>query len=317
MDLSTEHLIHRVLSGDARAIARVITLIENRAARAGQLVSQLFFYTGRAHIVGVTGSPGAGKSTLVNELARVWVAERKKVAVLAIDPSSPFSGGAILGDRIRMMRAEQEKGVYIRSMATRGALGGTSRATLEAVHVLDAAGFDIIIVETVGVGQAEVDIVRIADTSVVVLVPGMGDGVQTIKAGILEIGDLFVINKSDREGADTLQRDLRVMLSLGDDDGQVPGAWKPEIIQTTATKGEGVEELVKAIHKHEDWYIDSPEGEERKIKLLEEAILKLATEALADKVLRKKDLLRKLAEKCLNKEIDPAAAVRKLLSQSN
>ena len=206
MNFSNAQLIELVPQRDLRAVARLITLIENQTPRAREVQAALFKKSGKAHVIGVTGSPGAGKSTLVDQLAAGWRAQGKSVAILAIDPTSPFSGGAILGDRIRMIKAAEQQDVFIRSMATRGKLGGLARATLDAVYVLDAAGFDIILVETVGVGQAEVDIVKLADTCLVVLVPGMGDSVQAIKAGILEIADTFVINKADRDGADICKK---------------------------------------------------------------------------------------------------------------
>jgi len=237
-------LAQRVRAGDVRAIARAISLIEDDEPAAPALVRELFPSTGRAYLVGVTGPPGAGKSTLVD---RISVALRKRgqtVGIIAVDPTSPYSGGAILGDRVRMQAQAGDAGVFIRSMATRGHLGGLSRATHEAAYVLDAAGKDWVVIETVGVGQDEVDIVRTADISIVVLVPGTGDEVQALKAGIMEIADIFVVNKTDREGADRLAAAIEAMLTLGDADA---GAWRPPILRTRATTGLGVAELLEAV----------------------------------------------------------------------
>ncbi len=209
-----QNLVERVTSGDARALARAITLVENRAPESSELLKALFPRTGQAKVVGLTGSPGAGKSTLVDHLAREYRKQQKTVGIIAVDPTSPYSGGAILGDRIRMGSHFADPGIYIRSMATRGSLGGLARTTADVTSVLDASGRDVILIETVGVGQDEVDIVRLAEVTVVILVPGMGDDVQTIKAGIMEIADIFVINKSDREGAERVEREIRAMQSL-------------------------------------------------------------------------------------------------------
>ena len=308
---SNQELIDLVSRGDQRAVARLITLAENRVPRVREVQAALFKRGGKAQVIGVTGSPGAGKSTLVDQLAATWKARGKKVAIVAVDPTSPFSGGAILGDRIRMTKASEESGIFIRSMATRGKLGGLSRATLDAVQILDAAGFDLIFVETVGVGQAEVDIVRLADTCLVVLVPGMGDSVQAFKAGILEIADAFVINKSDREGADILQKDLRILMSLGD---YAPGDWQPPIVRSVATTGEGVGELADAIGKHLEWLRQSPAGKSRKIGTIRETIVKIATEVMIEKVMELDPVkLDQLVERCYLRELDPYSVVDELL----
>jgi LAO/AO transport system kinase len=242
----TESLAGRVLAGDPRALARAMSLIEDGAPAAAGLVRDLFPHTGRAYLVGVTGPPGAGKSTLVDQLVRVLRAAGRTVGVVAVDPTSPFTGGAILGDRVRMQQHAGDSGVFIRSMATRGQLGGLARATSEVALVLDAAGRDVIVIETVGVGQDEVDIVRTADVSVVVLVPGTGDEVQALKAGIMEIADVFVVNKADREGADRTCAAVETALSLQ----ELPaGAWRPPVLRTEATAGRGVAELVEAIDR--------------------------------------------------------------------
>jgi LAO/AO transport system kinase len=237
-------LAQRVRAGDVRAIARAISLVEDDEPGAAALVRELFPSTGRAYLVGVTGPPGAGKSTLVDRISVELRKRDQTVGIIAIDPTSPYSGGAILGDRVRMQAQAGDDGVFIRSMATRGHLGGLSRATHEAAYVLDAAGKDWVIIETVGVGQDEVDIVRTADISIVVLVPGTGDEVQALKAGIMEIADIFVVNKADREGADRLAASIEAMLALGDADA---GAWRPPILRTRATTGLGVAELLEAV----------------------------------------------------------------------
>jgi LAO/AO transport system kinase len=236
-------LAERVLAGDARAIARAISLVEDEAPDAAALVREIFARTGRAYLVGITGAPGAGKSTLVDRLAAAYRAS-VSVGILAVDPTSPFSGGAVLGDRLRMQAHAGDDGVFIRSMATRGHLGGLARATADAALVLDAAGKDVVLIETVGVGQAEVDIVRTADCSIVLLVPGMGDEVQALKAGIMEIADIFVVNKADHDGADRLVSAIESNLSL---QTFAPGQWRPPILKTVATTGAGVKELVEAI----------------------------------------------------------------------
>src|SRR6202166_3870941 len=238
MTVAVDDWAAKVRAGDVRAISRAITAIENHSAEAEELLRQLFPYTGKAYLTGVTGAPGTGKSTLVDRLAAYHRKRNDRVGVIAVDPTSPYSGGAILGDRIRMQRHASDSGIFIRSMATRGCLGGLARATGDVALILDASGKQHVLVETVGVGQDEVDIVRLADCTLVLLVPGMGDDVQNMKAGLMEIADIFVLNKSDREGVDHLEAQLQAMLELAPErDG-----WKPTIIRTVATENKGVDE---------------------------------------------------------------------------
>lgn len=244
-----EKWAEEVRGGDPRALARAISAVENREAGAQALLKILFPHTGKARVIGLTGAPGSGKSTLVDQLARHYRAQGQTVGIIAVDPTSPYSGGAILGDRIRMQEHFADPGIYIRSMATRGSLGGLARATADVATVLDASGRDIILIETVGVGQDEVDIVRLADVTAVVLVPGMGDDVQSIKAGIMEIADIFVINKSDREGAERVEREIRALQSLAErQDG-----WTPPVVKTVASAGAGIAEFAEMIAAFEDY----------------------------------------------------------------
>ena len=243
----TKETIDLLRSGNQRALARVISTVENHGPGWIDLLKEVFPHTGRALTLGITGSPGAGKSTLVDQLARLYRKDNKKIGIIAVDPTSPYTGGAILGDRIRMQQHFSDPGIYIRSMATRGSLGGLARATSDVALVLDAAGRDVVMIETVGVGQDEVDIVRVADITVVILVPGMGDDVQTIKAGIMEIADVFVINKSDHEGAERVEREIRALQSLAVRADQ----WTPPIVKTVATEGQGISELLAQIGNYE------------------------------------------------------------------
>ncbi len=249
-------LVARAREGDARSVARLISLVEDGSPELPAVAAALAPYAGRAQVVGLTGSPGVGKSTTTNELVRALRAAGHRVGVLAVDPSSPFTGGSILGDRIRMQEHTLDPGVYIRSMSSRGQLGGLAAATPQAVRVLEGAGCDVILVETVGVGQAEVEIASLADTTLVLLAPGMGDAIQAVKAGILEIADIFVVNKADRPGADATYRDIQGMLALGE---RVPGEWRPQVLRAVAVKNEGIAEVVAAIDKHRGWLESSGE----------------------------------------------------------
>ena len=247
MDLDIQAWIDQLRSGDVRALARAISIVENRAPGWSELLKALFQHSGKARVLGLTGPPGAGKSTLVDQLARFYRKHNRSVGIIAVDPTSPYTGGAILGDRIRMQEHFSDPGIYIRSMATRGSLGGLARTTADVTTVLDASGRDLIMIETVGVGQDEVDIVRLADVTILILVPGMGDDVQTIKAGIMEIADIFVINKSDRDGAESVEREILSLQSLA----MRHDGWTPPIVKTVASQGVGIEELGSAIADYE------------------------------------------------------------------
>ena len=305
--------IEKLLKGDTRAVARAISRAENGGVQAAEIMKAVYPHTGKALIVGITGSPGAGKSSLVDKLALFYKNKGERVGIVAVDPSSPFSGGAILGDRIRMATLGLDKNVFIRSMATRGNLGGLSRATVDAVAILDAAGFDKIIVETVGVGQDEVEIVKTADVSVVVLVPGMGDDIQAIKAGIMEIGDVFVINKADREGVLRTEKELEALLSLA----HRPDFWNPLVIKTVATESKGIEDLSKAIESYNEFQ-KTGENTERRTAIARWRLLELLREKLLADVLNENgtsEKLENLALEVAEKKRDPYSAVEEILKQ--
>ncbi|MGI8545066.1 MAG: methylmalonyl Co-A mutase-associated GTPase MeaB [Aridibacter sp.] len=310
--MKIEELKEKLFRGEPRAIARAITKAEDGASDAAELMKAVFPKTGNAMIIGITGSPGAGKSSLVDKLALHYREKDEKIGIVAVDPSSPFSGGAILGDRIRMQTLGLDPNVFIRSMATRGKLGGLARATVDAVAILDAAGFDKVIVETVGVGQDEVEIVKTADVSVVVLVPGMGDDIQAIKAGIMEIGDVFVINKADREGVIRTEKELESLLSLA----HRHDFWEPPIVKTVATENKGIEDLAEAIKSYKDFLETGEKSLERKIEIAKWRLLELLQERLLRDILSKNGTSEKLEDFALEvaeKKRDPYSAVEELL----
>jgi LAO/AO transport system kinase len=304
--------IERILAGDARAVARAISKVEDGTQGAAALMKSVFPHAGKGLVVGVTGSPGAGKSSLVDRLAGLYRARGERVGIVCVDPSSPFSGGAILGDRIRMQTLGLDAGVFIRSMATRGALGGLSRATVDAVAILDAAGYAKVIVETVGVGQDEVEIVKTADVSVVVLVPGMGDDVQAIKAGIMEIGDVFVINKADRDGVLRTEKELEAMLSLA----ARPDGWEPPIVKTVATENRGTEELAAAVEGYREFQRGAEASLARRTSIARWRLLELLRERLLERALAGDGAgarLERLAAEVAAKQRDPYTAVEELI----
>ncbi len=308
-------LVDRIAAGDTRAVARAISKVEDVSRDAAQLMKSVFPLTGRGLIIGITGAPGAGKSSLVDKLALLYRKQGERVGIVAVDPSSPFSGGAILGDRIRMQTLGLDSGVFIRSMATRGNLGGLARTTVDAVSILDAAGYGKIIIETVGVGQDEVEIVKAADISVVVLVPGMGDDIQAIKAGIMEIGDIFVINKADREGVYATEKELEALLSLAMRDD----LWEPPIVKTVATESKGIQELAAAIERYREFHRHAAAGDGRRRAIARWRILELLRERLVARTLETNsasEMLDRLAGEVASRQRDPYSAVDELIKSS-
>ncbi|HWC17489.1 MAG TPA: methylmalonyl Co-A mutase-associated GTPase MeaB [Terriglobales bacterium] len=311
---SLDAFVERVRSGDVRALARAITEIENNSAQAIRLMQALFPHSGNATVIGLTGSPGAGKSTLVDQLAREYRKAEKTIGIIAVDPTSPYTGGAILADRIRMQAHHADTGIYIRSMATRGFLGGLAPATADVAMLLDAAGNDIVLVETVGVGQDEIDIVRLADVTVVILVPGMGDDVQTIKAGIMEIADIFVVNKSDREGADRVEREIRAMQTLairGDD-------WMPPIIKTVATDGRGITELAQTVASYRQYLEGKDLMLRKRVGNWRERLVEMLRKALLDRLMHERLAsahLNQYAREIAEHHRDPYSLVEELVSR--
>src|SRR3954471_7171492 len=314
MAATVEELVDRARAGDARAVARLVTLIENASPVLREVMAGLVPHAGHAAVVGITGSPGVGKSTSTAALVASYRARGCRVGVLAVDPSSPFSGGALLGDRVRMQDHANDPGVYIRSMASRGHLGGLSWTTPQAVRVLDAAGCDVVLVETVGVGQAEVEIASLADTTLVLVAPGMGDSIQAAKAGILEIADVFVVNKADRDGADAAARDLRHMLSTGE--RRTAGDWQPPIVKTVASKGEGLDDVLAAIDKHRAWLLESGRLDAKRRLRAADEIEAIAVTALRERMgdLRGGSVLDELAARVVAGEVAPAGPADELVA---
>src|ERR1700677_4985843 len=315
MTTYVDNWAEQVRAGDVRAISRAVSAIENREREAEEILRQLFPYTGHAYRVGITGAPGTGKSTLVDRLASHYRADKKTVGIIAVDPSSPFTGGAILGDRVRMQGHATDSGIFIRSMATRGFLGGLAQATRDTALLMDAAGKQMILIETVGVGQGEIEIVRLADCTIVVLMPGMGDDVQSLKAGLMEIGDIFVLNKCDREGADRFEQQLKGILQL------VPEreGWKPPVGRTIATDHKGVDALAAEIARFRKHFENAQERHAREVGHWKEWILQLLQARLMERVvgdqLGEKELNR-LAEQVAARKMDPYGAVNDILAKA-
>ena len=301
-------LVDAARAGAPRAVARLISLVEDAHPALREVMAALAPHTGHAHIIGITGSPGVGKSTLTNALVAILRARGNRVGILAVDPSSPFSGGALLGDRIRMQDHALDPDVYIRSMASRGHLGGLSWTTPQALRVLDAAGCEVVLVETVGVGQSEVEVAGLADTTLVLLAPGMGDGIQAAKAGILEIGDVFVVNKADRDGADATVRDIRHMISLGD--RSEPNLWRSPVLKAVAARGDGVAEVMAAIDDHFAWMEASGTLRDRRVRRAVDEIEAIAIRALRIRIgdLRHGNRVDELAAQVVDGSSDPYAA---------
>jgi LAO/AO transport system ATPase len=311
-------LVERARAGEARSVARLISLVEDASPVLREVAAALAPHTGSAQVIGLTGSPGVGKSTSTTALVRALRAAGKRVGVLAVDPSSPFSGGALLGDRVRMQDHAGDSGVFIRSMASRGHLGGLSWATPQALRVLDAAGCDVVLIETVGVGQSELEIASLADTTLVLVAPGMGDGIQAAKAGILEVADVFVVNKADRDGADQTVRDLRYMLSLGGRHSE-PGSWRPPICRTVAARDtdNGVDDVLAKIDEHRQWLDSSGEGHRRRSERAAREIEAIALATLRGRMgdVRGSAALGALAERVVAGDTDPYRAADELLDR--
>ena len=313
--LAVDRWAEQVRAGNVRAVSRAITAIENHAPQAEELLRMLFPQTGQAYLTGVTGAPGTGKSTLVDRLAAFHRKNHEQVGVIAVDPTSPYSGGAILGDRIRMQGHAGDSGIFIRSMATRGFLGGLARATAEVALLLDAAGKKHVLIETVGVGQDEIDIVRLADCVLVVMVPGLGDDIQNLKAGLMEIGHIFVLNKADREGADRLEQQLLAMLSL-----VMPrDGWHPPVVRTVATENKGIEELALAVQKFQKHFESSGERKRKRLEHWKNRLVELLESRLMERALGGaggEARLTELAEEVAGRKKDPFTAVNEILKRS-
>ena len=310
--VAVSDLVEQARAGRARAVGRLISLVEDESPALREVMAALAPHAGRAHVIGITGAPGVGKSTSTSALVTALRASGKRVAVLAVDPSSPYSGGALLGDRIRMTDHATDPEVFIRSMASRGHLGGLAWSTPQALRVLDAAGFDVVVVETVGVGQSEVEVARAADTTLVLLAPGMGDGIQAAKAGILEIGDVYAVNKADREGAATVRRDLRNMLSLAE---RPEGSWRPPVLLMSAKLGEGVPEVVAKLDEHHEWASSTGALHRRRVRRARDEVEAIAVTALRRRWtgVSERTELDEVAERVVAGELDPYAAADRLL----
>jgi len=307
-----EQLVNEVLKGDRRSIARAITLVENNSPEAQEVISSLYPHTGKTYIIGVTGPTGSGKSTLIEKLAKELRRKGKTVGIVCVDPTSPFTGGAFLGDRVRMQELSVDEGVFIRSMATRGNPGGLARATKDAVRILDASGKDVVIVEAVGAGQSEVDIIKVAHTILVVLPPGLGDEIQAIKAGIMEIGDIFVANKADRENADKTVTDIEAMLDMTPEKDE----WRPPVIKTVAITGEGITELLNKIDQHKE-YLETGALELRRKQRVEAELVEAIKQRVTESVLRElkeRGKFDDLIHKILTREMDPYSAADMVLA---
>ena len=308
--MKTEYIIDKLKTGDVRAVARLLTLIENEEESAETILKEIWKFTGNSYIIGITGPPGAGKSTIVDLLAKIALDKGHKVGVLAVDPTSPFSGGAVLGDRLRMNSAQQS-GIFIRSVASRGHLGGLAATTRFMINAIEMLGNDITLVETVGAGQGDVEIVQIADTTIVVEVPGLGDEVQAQKAGILEIGDILVVNKGDRPGSDRLAKELRMMLSLGE-----KKEWESPIVTTTATNGDGLELLWEKINEHKN-YLGNNKREKMRLRRINYELENQVSQKLFTKKMVQigENEIQKMSKKVLERDIDPLTAVEKILKE--
>jgi LAO/AO transport system kinase len=310
-----QEIARGVLAGDRRSIARAITTIENNGPKAQELIASIFPHTGNAHVIGLTGSPGSGKSTLIDKIIREYRRKDKTVGVIAVDPTSPFTGGAFLGDRIRMQELSTDQGVFIRSMATRNYLGGIAKATKNSAKVLDAAGKDVVIVETVGSGQSEVEIIKVAQTIVVVFAPGLGDEIQAIKAGIMEIADIFVVNKADRANADKAVMDIQAMLQLNSKEKE----WKSPVLKTTALTGEGVPQLIEKIGEHR-LFLEKEFERKRSREKAEAELVEAIKEKVASSIieeLKREGKLEEFLQKILEKKMDPASVAEKLLNKKS
>ncbi len=315
MPISIENWAEQVRAGDVRALSRAVSAIENRTREAEEILRQLFPYTGHAYRIGITGAPGTGKSTLVDRLAAHYRSENKTVGIIAVDPSSPFTGGAILGDRIRMQGHAADKGIFVRSMATRGYLGGLAQATGDAALLLDAAGKQIVMIETVGVGQGEIEVVRFADCTIVVLVPGMGDDIQNLKAGLMEIGDIFVVNKSDREGAQRFEQQLTAMLQI------VPerDGWKPPVVRTVATEDRGIDDLARQVQNFREHFDNPARRQARETAYWKDWLLRLLQARLMERVVGQhmsEAQLEALAAEVASRKKDPYTAVNEILANA-